>query len=114
MAETIVRIDGLPEADLNELIGFLRKHSSDQYQVVPRHDTEEGVHEEPITIAAVVIAGSAAAVKAIAGAIAKWKAEREQTDRKALEHLKPGMKITIESGGNRRVISLDEISSDSM
>jgi hypothetical protein len=114
LTEIVVRIDGLPEADLNQLIRILRAHSADQYQVVPRHDTEEGVHEEPVTIAVALIAGSATAVKAIAGAISRWKAEREKSDREALKHLERGMKITFESDGHRRSVALSDISPDEM
>jgi hypothetical protein len=112
MAETVVRIEGMPHADLDDLISFLRAQAAGEYQVVARHDTEEGFREEPVTIAVALIAGTATAVKAIAKAISAWKVAREKTNRAAIARLEPGLKITIEEGGSYRVISLDKITRD--
>jgi hypothetical protein len=110
MAETVVRIEGMPPADLDDLISYLRAQAGGEYQVVARHDTEEGFREEPVTIAVALIAGTATAVKAIAKAISEWKVAKEKTKQAEMKL----MKVTIEEGGSYRVISLDKITSDGL
>ena len=106
--EARVRIAGAEPEVLDELADFLRATRTDDYRVVLVHDTEEGIREEPVTIAIAIVTGSAAVAQAIVRAVGKWLVEREKTRRAVIGKLEEGMRITIEEGGRRRTYSLEQ------
>jgi hypothetical protein len=104
--EDRLRVEMAPP-DLEELNSRLLADAPDTVDVRPIHDVEAGVGQEPVTIALIVVGGSS--IRAFAKVAQTWIQEREKTRRSAIGAVKPGMKLTLEGGGNRDTVTLEQL-----